>query len=77
MMRSAPLSGKDREGARLTSEGEPVEMVIDSIGPKVMGRYSRHVKGQASARRLPKDWRFVNVRISSGALIPICGWMRP
>ena len=46
------------DGARLTSEGNRAELVIDSIGPKVPDSYSRHMTGHASAELCPKKWLF-------------------
>lgn len=48
--------GDDRDGPRLTSEGQRAEFVIDSIGPKVEDSYSRRVTGHVTARLCAKDW---------------------
>lgn len=48
--------GAEWDGPRLTSEGQTVELVIDSIGPEVSDSYSRRVTGHASARLCPKAW---------------------
>lgn len=47
---------QDREGPRLTSEGQKAVFVIESIGPKVEGSYSRKVTGRIEARLCPVDW---------------------
>jgi hypothetical protein len=52
------LRGKDFDGPRLSSKGQRAEVVIDSIGPKVEGSYSRQVTGRASARLCPVEWLF-------------------
>jgi len=52
------LKGADTDGPRLTSEGQPVEVVIESIGPKEPDSYLRHVTGRVSARVCPKGWLF-------------------
>lgn len=52
------LKGADFDGPRLTSEGHPAEVVIESIGPKEENSYLRHVTGRISARVCPKDWLF-------------------
>lgn len=54
----AILRTRDWDGARLTSEGNRAELVIDSIGPKVPDSYSRHMTGHASAELCPKKWLF-------------------
>ena len=54
----AIFRNKEWDGARLTSEGNHAELVIDSIGPKVPDSYSRHMTGHASAELCPKKWLF-------------------
>lgn len=52
------LKGGDIDGPRLTSQGHPAEVVIESIGPKEENSYLRHVTGRISAHVCPKDWLF-------------------
>lgn len=52
------LRGNDTEGPRLVSQGETVDMVLDSIGPKVADSYSRRMTGHVSARLCPMGWAF-------------------
>ena len=48
--------GADREGPRLTSNGQRAEVVIDSIGPRQENSYLRHITGTVRARLCPKGW---------------------
>lgn len=50
------LRGDAIDGPRLSSAGQTVEFVIDSIGPKVEDSYSRRVTGHVTARLCPVDW---------------------
>lgn len=48
--------GQDRDGPRLSSDGEKARFVIESIGPATEGSYSRRVTGQIEARLCPINW---------------------
>lgn len=52
------LRGRDTDGPQLSSEGQRVEVVVDSIGPATPNSYLRHVTGHIDARLCPKDWLF-------------------
>jgi len=51
------MKGDDIDGARLSSEGQPAVLMIDSIGPAREGSYNRRVTGRIEARLCPIDWK--------------------
>lgn len=51
------MKGDDIDGPRLSSEGQPVLLVIDSIGPAREGSYDRRVTGRIEARLCPVKWK--------------------
>lgn len=51
------MKGDDIDGARLSSEGQPVMLVIDSIGPAREDSYDRRVTGRIEGRLCPIDWK--------------------
>lgn len=52
------LRGRDTDGPQLSSEGQRVQVVVDSIGPALPNSYLRHVTGHIAARLCPKGWLF-------------------
>lgn len=59
------VQGKDRDGPRLTSQGQTAELVIDTIGPARPDSYSRRVTGRIRARLCPQGY-------AAGAALPDC-----
>ena len=54
------LRGRDTDGPQLSSEGQRVQVVVDSIGPALPNSYLRHVTGHIAARLCPKGWLFTS-----------------
>lgn len=48
--------GQDRDGPRLSSDGEKARFVIESIGPATEGSYNHRVIGSIEATVCPIDW---------------------
>jgi hypothetical protein len=51
------MKGDDMDGPRLSSEGQPALLVIDSIGPDREDSYNRRVTGRIEAQLCPIDWK--------------------